>query len=133
MILEEAILLVAIILLTSVIIAGAIGMFLARKGQPFAAIEDLENRVQGYLESSELDHTEFSDYLDMKIRSLERAADVRRNPPRIVIFDAATEFDHLECTHADASTQSDSTAARIVTTQVIQVEPLSNVVIQVED
>ena len=131
MILEEAILLVAIMLLASVIVAGAIGIIWARRKQPFPAIEDLENRVQSYLESSELDHFEFSDYLERKIRDMETAADLRRNPPKIVIADVGTKLNfRMETT--DVSTQSDMNVAH-KSPQIIQVKPLNDVVIQVED
>ena len=131
MILEEAILLVAIMLLASVIVAGAIGIIWARRKQPFSAIEDLENRVQSYLESSELDHLEFSDYLERKIRDMETAADLRRNPPKIVIADVGTKLNfRMETT--DVSTQSDMNVSH-KSPQIILVKPLSDVVIELED
>ena len=124
-------LLVAIVLLASVIVAGTIGMFWARKGQPFPAIEDLENRVESFQESSELDHLEFSDYLERKIRDMEMAADLRRSPPKVVIADVGTDLD-LRNETTDVSTQSDFTVAH-KSPQIIQVKPLNDVVIQVED
>ena len=93
MIFEEIILLVTVVLLFAVVFIGAAVIFWTRKGQNYSMIEDMEKRVQNYLESSEYVSLDFTDYLEKKIGEVERAALVKMNLPRIVIADAATELD----------------------------------------
>ena len=129
MIFEEIILLVTVVLLFAVVFIGAAVIFWTRKGQNYSMIEDMEKRVQNYLESSEYVSLDFTDYLEKKIGEVERAALVKMNPPRIVIADAATELDCNE--QADAGTQTELASTQSLP-KIIQVKPLTDTVIEME-
>ena len=129
MILEEVILLVTVVLLFVVVVIGTAVIFWTRKGQNYSMIEDMEKRVQNYLESSEYVSLDFSDYLEKKIREVEMAAHVKLNPRRIVIADIATELDCNE--QADAGTQTELASTQSLP-QIITVIPLTDAVIQME-
>ena len=130
MMMEEIILLLAILLLLAVVIGGTAVMIWARRSRPTAAISDLENRLKSYLESSELDTLEFSEYLEKMIGTMETAARYRMNPPKIVISDAATDLDQQK-EQSDDSTQFDYVTAQ-AGPQIIEVKPLPDVTIQIE-
>lgn len=128
MILEEAILLAAVILLVSVIAAGTFGLYLVRNrsGKPYSAIiEDLESRLQTYLDSTELINFEFTEYLEGKIADAERAAKYHLNPPRKTIADTHTAINKKELSNlTDASIQADiSTVSELA--NIIQVKSIS--------
>ena len=129
MILEEVILLVTVVLLFVVVVIGTAVIFWTRKGQNYTMIEDLEKKVQSYLESSEYVSLDFTDYLEKKIGEVERAALVKMNPRRIVIADAATELDCNE--QENAGTQTDLASTQSLP-QIIRVKPLTDAVIQME-
>ena len=79
------------------------------------------------MEACELIGLEFTEYLEGKIRSMEVAASVRMNPPRVLIADVSTELTP-DLTHSDASTQSESISAGVVKLpQIIKVKSLTEV------
>ena len=86
----EAVALASLILIVTVLVTGVLGLWLTRRGEGTvseSSLQDLENRVKTYAESVELNTAELDMYLQEKVHSLERAAQLRMNYPRVLVAD----------------------------------------------